>query len=320
MKRRRDIDYQPNPLRGAPDIGPEDIRDFFEPVNRYKYLPTPALSLFSSRNYNAVQKRLCRIRHGGGHLTCEGEDDPELEGVDPTLVKRGPNIRAAVYSKHRRVDPLLTEHGLEPEAFKWMRGPMRHDFAACQCVASLELFAPKYGMEFIKPVKYAERTKVSHPFMYSDLKLSWNGEAYTQEMFNPDWPHFGFKFQGGKTLNVMGFELDRGTETLNPRTLTHSSVVRHLLSYVELDRRNEFQRRFNLSSNFYVIPILTWSEARKQNIMKLAKKTGGEDLFLFGVVPNFARFSQRAAPTDELLRNPLVRANGKPFFLSNPEV
>jgi len=308
MKRRREIDYQPNPDRGKPQVHFGDL-NIFRPLNRYKLLTTSAIAQLSGLKLYpgcGLQHRLTRLRHDGPYLGAI-----DNEGL-------GPKCQDLVYYLNDNGFKKLHELGVHPTYFSWMRGPNEHDFATCIMVASLEIFASKTGLEFIPFERFAERSDKPNPFSYEDVRIEWKGATFIEKFFSPDFPTFGFKCSDGKTLPVIGFETDRGTETLSPKSLEHSSVVRHLLSYIELDRKGEFRRRFKLEGDFYVVPILTWSETRKHNIMKLVKKIGGDDLFVFGVVPNFARFSLRSKPTDELFHG-LVRADGSPFSFTNPE-
>lgn len=308
MKRRRDVDYQPHPHKGKPQVHHGDLR-IFNPLNRYKLLTTSTIAQLSGLPLYygcGLHRRLNRLRHDGAYLGAI-----DSEGL-------GPRCQDLVYYINKSGGEKLRELGVEPTYQGWMRGPNEHDFATCMMVASLEIFASKYGLEFIPFERFQERSEKQNPFLYEDIHITYKGEPFVEKYFSPDYPTFGFKYPDGRTLPIIGFETDRGTETLNPKNLEHSSVVRHLLSYLKLDAQGAFKKRFHLEGDFYVVPILTWSETRKQNIMKLVQKIGGDDLFVFGVVPNFARFSLRAKPTDELFKG-LVWADGRPFNFQNPE-
>jgi hypothetical protein len=308
MKRRREIDYQPNPKKGKPQVHVGDLR-IFQPLNRYKLLTTSAIALLSGMPQyrgSPLQHRLTRLRHDG----------PLLGAIDNEGL--GPKCQDLVYYLNENGAKKLRELGVEPTYHSWMRGPNEHDFATSMMVASLEIYASKFGLEFISFDYYAERSELDNPFLYRDVQIKWTGQSFVEKEFTPDYPSFGFRLPNGDILHVSGFETDRGTETKNPSTLNHSSVARHMLSYVELDRTEQFHKRFKLKGNFHVVPILTWSRTGMQNIMNLVKKTGGDDLYVFGVVPNFARFFLRSKPTDELFTG-LVRADGSPFNIQHPE-
>jgi hypothetical protein len=279
-------------------------------VDGYKYLTSTQLYLCTkhlARNKGKLKNRLTELRRWG-YISRRDQDTSE-DGIRV-------NTHDAVYQLDQAGKRELIEHAIEAADFEWLNAGIRHDFSTCAAVASMELFASENGMEFLPPSFFAARTDEKHPFRYTNVKI----KNTTMDNFTPDFPIFGFRYPSGKILPIVGFETDRGTETNSPKDLEHSSVLKHILCYNELDRKDAFVKRFNLTGNFYGILIQTTSELRKRNMMEAFKNViASPEIFFFTTIPTFAKFSRRSAPTGELLSRGLSRIGHREFFLSKPE-
>jgi hypothetical protein len=175
-------------------------------------------------------------------------------------------------------------------------------------------------MEFVPSSFFAGRAQTEHPFRFRSVSIRHRGKSATVD-FTPDWPAFGLRHADGTVVPIVGFETDRGTETNSPADLDHSSVLRHILCYHELDERSAFVGRYKLRNKRYLILIQTSSELRKRNMMRATQeKIGKSEIFLFKVTPRFARFSSRSAPTAELLTTAWSRIGHGDIVLSQKEV
>lgn len=82
-------------------------------------------------------------------------------------------------------------------------------------------------------------------------------------------------------------------------------------------QQNAFAKRYKLPSADYYIMLLTTSNLRRTNMMKELQPIIGEsDYFLFGVIPQFAKFNRRSSPTDELFKVQWERLGHPPIVLS----
>jgi len=276
----------------------------------YKYLTSTQLYLFTKHlacNKGKLKNRLTELRRWG-YISRRDQDTAE-DGIRV-------NTHDAVYQLDQAGKRELIEHGIEAAEFEWLNAGIRHDFSTCASVASMELFASEQGMEFLPPSFFAARTDENHPFRWTNIKL----KTTTIDSFSPDFPIFGFRYPSGKILPIVGFETDRGTETNSPADMERSSVLKHILCYNELDRKDAFVKRFNLNGDFYGILIQTTSELRKRNMMEAFKKViDSPEIFFFTTIPTFAKFSRRSAPTGELLSRGLSRIGHNDFVLFRPE-
>src|SRR5215210_833249 len=171
MKRRREIDYDPHPNKGKPVVRHTDLR-FLGPLNRYKLLTTTAIAMLSGvpLYYGCgLHRRLTRARKDGAWLGTIEEG-----GL-------GPKCQDLVYYLNDNGRKQLRELALEPTYHAWMRGPNEHDLATCLMVASLEIYASKFGLEFISFEQFGERSDKPNPFSYEDVRIAWKGETFTEK-------------------------------------------------------------------------------------------------------------------------------------------
>ena len=320
--RPRFVDYAPSNTNVILHQGDFDV---FLLLQEFPYLPLPFIGellghsskVYLERGkqvvrYDALRRRLRRLRKDGGYLRCPKE----------SWSAANTRYRPAVYALTLKAKEALKERGLDRPSFR-LGNDFAHDFGSCLIPASfnigvrarpdLRIITPKAILDH--PACPPGTAKAPEPFTIPVSYYHRNQRIETQKKH--DWSPWGIEAtreNGGKSrMFFFGHEFDRDTEPLEAHDTERSSMTRHLLSILAL-LEGGYTRHFGIPRGY--VPIVTIGEARMRSIMRLLLKLTkgkGSKHILFKHVEDFASFAPFPPATGHMLTVPWERAGYEPF-------
>jgi len=320
--RPRFVDYAPSNTNVILHQG--DINIFLL-LQEFPYLPLPFIGELLGHpskvylengkqivRYDALRRRLRRLRKDGGYLRCPKE----------SWNAANTRYRPAVYALTPKAKELLKERGLYLPSFR-LGNDFAHDFGSCLIPASfnigvrahpdLRIIAPKEILDH--PACPPGTRAAAEPFTIPVSYYHRNQRIETQKKH--DWSPWGIglKLPNGKERRMFffGHEFDRDTEPLEAHDTERSSMMRHLLSILAL-LDGGYTQHFGLPRGY--IPIVTIGETRMRSIMKLLLKLTdgqGSKHILFKYVDDFSSFAPFPPATGHMLTTPWERVGFEPF-------
>lgn len=250
-------------------------------LSRYRYLPSNFITEFDSQSHQVLIRRL-RDWHDAEYL-----NRPERQKFTINFP-----AKSLVYELGRRGKDLLHGLGFAPEHRLGYGRNFFHELMVCTVIASIELSARKHGVSVTFPEKDL------YPIPVGSTSLFPDGLPVTLGLDQ-------------RSLHIIGIELDRATEPLTGDD--RSTIESKFKGYIDLASSKGFKS--HLGFPHMLVPFITTSEERKDNMMRLlAQQTGGKCSFiLFRVEPDFAAHEGNLPPSLSILTDQWERVGYPPL-------
>jgi hypothetical protein len=261
----------PQPLGGV--VLHERDMLIFEAIDRHGKLPTPyilALTEEASKSYKHLQVRLTQL-FNEGYLS---RDPAQFNNFQA-------RYQPMVYGLTEKAKRILGERALRysPEH----NDPFVHQFFGACFSASFELSEPHRFIsreEIITHVRCPESTRLeSNPFA-----IPVNENDITAII--PD-NLFGIEYEGGG-FRFFAVEIDRNTESVNPRKQVRNSISKKLRGYSRILDERTFNTRFGLPN--LTVLVATTNATHAENMIAEVKRsvdTRHHGKFLFKAFQDF---------------------------------
>lgn len=273
--------------------------EIFLLLQRYRYLPVNFISeLVSPRNYTKLQNRLQDLV---AHKYLK-RPSQQWETYNAFYKK-------IVYELGPRGKEHLEEIGLDFDLIIGNGNSYHHEALTCLIIASMEIESSSsflHWPEILNAKMLPQETKESTKPFHIPLR------GMSQKHLVADGAPFCI--QGERTLCFLGTETDMGNENLTgTRRVT---IEKKFEGYLNIAHHKTYKKHFGFPN--MVVPFVTTSEKRMENMMKLLEKVTkgkGCSFILFKSAPHLRSVEYSPDPVD-LIQGDWMRVGHPPFDIN----
>ena len=247
--------------------------DILEKIYHLQHATIPQISALTERRYMIVGERMKKLYHNGYIYRFKTYNNTpivhaiENQGYDCLIRKRNyPPNPTSFNKRNRRNKPFFIQHQNSVA-----------NFGAC-----LEVATKKNQNTQLEKLEMRNIKNYSFKTQQKKLKITTIPDAFFSIQ------HINQRKE--KTTSNFFVEIDRGTESINPKKINNrSTIAKKMTGYWKAHKQGLFKEKFNLSNAR--ILFITTSDQRIDNMIALNKEIDdlkkGSRLFYFTTLENF---------------------------------